>query len=514
MLTTTQHSFLRKFILIVVCAKAGLGIAQPDLDRCAWKQFLHANGAVASEGCFVDGVPTGIWKSYSDQGIVLSDGVRLNNEPHGTWKFFELGVLRETAEFDRGIRHGVQTFWEEGSVRDSIFWIRGEKQGLSKSFRANGTLSLEMPFKDNRREGKATVFNGNEEPHGYKWYKNDQLVASETFNRFDDLGRKTGPWKVFHSSGRVIESGFYVDDKRHGVFQFFDAKGYVVRVVEYEFGVEVQPKENRVLNVAIQEIFRDDGTLAETVTYVDGMKQGATRKFDAEGKIVGGSWFENDDLVALGITERDGVKQGFWQEFWPDGSLRSEGEYRDGEREGDWVFYRPSGEKEQEGEYLNGAVHGEWVWWYPGGNIHRREEYTRGSPNGEFVELDTTGRVLVEGRYMDGMKDGFWRIHIHDHLEEGQYLLDQKDGEWKHIYGDGQRQFQGSFSFGQPVGKHRTWHPNGVLESESYYESGALHKKWRLYNDQGSILHEYIYRYGKLRKVDGSKVDKRRDGKL
>lgn len=163
---------------------------------------------------------------------------------------------------------------------------------------------------------------------------------------------------------------------------------------------------------------------------------------------------------------------------------------------------------------MNGAVHGEWVWWYPGGNIHRREEYTRGSPNGEFVELDTTGRVLVEGRYMDGMKDGFWRIHIHDHLEEGQYLLDQKDGEWKHIYGDGQRQFQGSFSFGQPVGKHRTWHPNGVLESESYYESGALHKKWRLYNDQGSILHEYIYRYGKLRKVDGSKVDKRRDGKL
>ena len=82
------------------------------------------------------------------------------------------------------------------------------------------------------------------------------------------------------------------------------------------------------------------------------------------------------------------------------------------------------------------------------------------------------------------------------------------------MYGDGQRQFEGTFSFGQPTGKHRFWHPNGILEEEGKYESGAKHKKWRLYDDQGSILHEYIYRYGKLRKVDGSKVDKRRDGKL
>jgi len=67
---------------------------------------------------------------------------------------------------------------------------------------------------------------------------------------------------------------------------------------------------------------------------------------------------------------------------------------------------------------------------------------------------------------------------------------------------------------GQPDGKHRSWHENGVLEEEGKYESGVKHKKWRLYDDTGVVLREYIYRYGKLRKVDGSKVDKRRDGKL
>ena len=43
---------------------------------------------------------------------------------------------------------------------------------------------------------------------------------------------------------------------------------------------------------------------------------------------------------------------------------------------------------------------------------------------------------------------------------------------WRHVYGDGQRQFEGTFSFGQPTGKHRSWHPNGILEEEGKYERG------------------------------------------
>ena len=54
----------------------------------------------------------------------------------------------------------------------------------------------------------------------------------------------------------------------------------------------------------------------------------------------------------------------------------------------------------------------------------------------------------------------------------------------------------------------------GVLEESGSYESGAKHGKWKLDSDEGLLPHEYIYRYGKLRKVDGIKVDKRRDGKL
>jgi antitoxin component YwqK of YwqJK toxin-antitoxin module len=512
--TTTTPSFLKKLVFILVCGKAFFGWAQPDVKGCMWKQFLHENGSVASEGCYVAGVPTGVWTSYSDRGDKLSEGERRNNEPHGIWHFYQDGALQETATFEEGMRDGVQTLWKDGSLTDSVFWENGVKSGLAKSFRSDGSLSLELPYESNQREGKAILYNLSEEPNGYRWYKNNRLVASESFNRFDQNGLKTGPWKVFHPSGRVVESGFYLDDLRHGVFQFFDARGSVVRVVEFRHGLEVLQAENRAPVVELQEILREDGTLSETITYVDGVKQGVSRRFDSSGDVVGGSVFEQDVLVAEGITRKDGRKNGPWKDYWPNGTLRAEGMYVEDEREGDWVFYRESGEKEQQGSYMNGAVHGLWTWWYAGGDIHRKERYTRGELNGEFLELDTAGEALVQGQYEDGQREGPWRIHIHDHLEEGNYLLGQKDGQWTHTYGDGKRQFQGEFSFGQPVGKHRTWHPNGVIETEGKYESGAKHKKWRLHDDQGSLMHEYIYRYGKLRKVDGSKVDKRRDGKL
>jgi len=134
------------------------------------------------------------------------------------------------------------------------------------------------------------------------------------------------------------------------VFQFFDARGSVIKVVEYRWGKEVVQEVSRNPVIELQQILREDGTLAETVTYVDGVKQGVARQFNPEGEVVGGSVFENDNLVAEGITEMDGKRNGPWKEYWPNGTLRAEGFYLDNRRDGEWWFYRESGEKEQYGK--------------------------------------------------------------------------------------------------------------------------------------------------------------------
>lgn len=512
--TMTISSFLKKFIFIACCGQPFLGWTQPELEGCVWTQFFHEDGALASEGCLVNGLPVGLWTNFDPQGNILSRGERVNNQPHGVWQFYQGGVLKEEATFMNGSKEGPQMFWTENIMTDSINWVKGKKEGWAFRFDSKGGLKMKTPYKGDQKEGKAVTCNAEGLPHGHRWFKNDRLVASEDFNRFDSEGLKTGPWKVFHPSGREVETGFYEAGLKHGVFQFFDARGKLQRVVTYRNGVEVVLKEDDKPQVEVMSILREDGSVSETVTYMNGVKDGVTRRFDMDGQVVGGALFENDVLAAEGVTTEEGKREGPWKEFWPDGSLKKEGSYANGLKEGRWVFYRRSGEKEQEGVYLNNDVHGTWTWWYADGALHREESYHKGEPEGAFLELDTAGEALVLGQYVAGEREGMWRVHVNDHVEEGSYLAGQKHGKWTHTYGSGKRQFEGEFDFGQPVGKHQQWHPNGVLEEAGKYEGGAKHKKWKLYDEAGVLLHEYIYRYGTLHKVDGSKVDQRRDSKL
>jgi len=511
---TTSFNFLIQRILIVFWCGQRLMCAQPDLPGCEWTQFNHANGSVASEGCLVQGIPTGMWKNFSDQGLLLSEGAREHNAPVGVWTFYELGVVKERTAFDQGLKDGVQTLWVDGMITDSIQWIQGLKQGIAKSFRDDGSIQWVMPYLDDRKEGKAVEYNPEGLPIQFRWYKGDRLVASESFNRLDDNGLKSGPWKVFHPSGRVVETGFFVEGLAHGTFKYFGARGNLVEVRHYEHGewildaTEVQP------DVEIREVRREDGTLASTQTYVDGVLQGVSRQFDEEGVVVGGGWFEDGVLKGEGITTLEGERHGPWIEYWPQGSIRVTGAYDQGVPVGEWVYYRPEGQVEQRGLYWEGLLDQTWKWWYEDGSLHREEQYRRGELHGVFLELDSIGNILVQGEYMDGLEEGLWLRHVHDYQEEGWYTAGVKHGVWQASSQDGQLLFEGNFDLGQPEGKHKTWYANGMVKEVGNFEGGFKHGKWVLKDEAGLTVHEYIYRYGKIRKVNGMRVDKRRDKKL
>ena len=80
----------------------------------------------------------------------------------------------------------------------------------------------------------------------------------------------------------------------------------VTAVVEYRFGEEVLPEAAEDPLVEVQTTRRPDGSIAETVTYVNGIKEGVARQYDEGGMVVGGSVFEADVLVAEGITTKGG----------------------------------------------------------------------------------------------------------------------------------------------------------------------------------------------------------------
>ena len=508
-----MNSLVLKKGLILLCC-GNVVWAQPDLPGCEWTEYLHANQSVASEGCLVDGIPTGIWTNYSDRGVIESRGARMAGKPDGKWEFFELGALSEELEFQMGAKHGIQVLWKEGAVTDSIPWKENQKEGLAQSFRPDGSMIRTTPYEANMREGKEVVFDETGIRIEFRLYKNNKLISSEQFNRYDDRGEKSGLWLEFHPSGRIIERGVFENGLKHGLFQWFDARGNVIRMERYVHGELMTPEELAESQVVVEPIRNAEGKVVKTVTTVNGVKEGPTRMFDEEENIIAGELYENGQKVGEGITSMDGQKNGWWKEFDGFGNLMAEGEYQEDLRVGEWSFYRDSGELEQQGVFIHGEFDGTWTWWYPGGDVHRLENYRRGVLDGEFLELDTMGNPIVKGGYTNGFKDGYWIVEVQDYVEQGEYIEGMKHGMWQHIYPDNSLQYEGEWKFDQPIGKHKMWHANGVLKEVGVYQNGLKHKKWKEFNLDGSIHRQYIYRYGKLRRLDGVKVDRRRDGKM
>ena len=110
-------------------------------------------------------------------------------------------------------------------------------------------------------------------------------------------------------------------DKRHGLFQFFDARGTLVRVERYDMG-ELVVEEMEEEAQPSCEVRRSILSLESTTMYIQGVKQGES-DVQHPGEVVAGALFDQDELVAEGITLKDGTKEGPWREFWPNGQIRA-----------------------------------------------------------------------------------------------------------------------------------------------------------------------------------------------
>lgn len=134
---------------------------------------------------------------------------------------------------------------------------------------------------------------------------------------------------------------------------------------------------------------------------------------DAGGAVVvvlethsGGTW--------IGSRARTGERAGLWKESWPDGTLRSVGEYVAGERDGSWEFFYEDGAKQKEGAYAGGLREGLWTTWHPNGERMQAATFQQGRMDGFWQEWFSNGQVKEAGRYLNGRREGWWQFFHFD----------------------------------------------------------------------------------------------------
>ena len=150
-----------------------------------------------------------------------------------------------------------------------------------------------------------------------------------------------------------------------------------------------------------------------------------------------GQWVEHVPGWVSEGPYKDGKKHGQWVYRYSYGDV-SEGSYKDGKKHGQWVYRRRSGNVE-EVFYVDGKRYGQWVSRYWSGAV-MKGSYKDGKEHGEFYgeqELcgsgDSSLKVSVYGKYVEGKRQGDWRNDTSDYgsVGSGRYDVDGlRQGTW------------------------------------------------------------------------------------
>ena len=519
---TITTNYLKNIYIYIVCVYFSFLsfqiISQENILEldCVQTEYFYSSGELSSKGCLINGNPNGEWKSYYKSGIIKSEGFWNNNKLSGKWSFYNIdSVLQREIEYESDLKNGKEIiFFENGNKESVTNWILGNKE-LSQIiyFESGfGSIKYNIQYESDLKNGKTIEYAQDGRIITYKIYKKGLITSIEKFNRFDKNSNKTGIWKYFYENNRVSEEGPYRNNLRHGIFRFYDKNGNLDKIVRYEFGNEVI--DNKLLNKSeIINQYDDDGSLMIETVYKNGLKNGVSRVYNKNGEIIGGSIYSEGIKISEGITDASGLKQGPWEYPINDGLIKSKGRYENGFKVDEWLYFNSDNGfyLEQKGNYKKGELDGVWKWYDKTGFIIRLETWDNGLEDGEFIEYDSYKNLILKGFYKNGLRVGEWFYHVNDHKELGDYLNGERDGIWVYNYSDKQKMFEGVYSFGQKEGIHKEWYSSGILKSNGKYEGGVKNGKWRYYMEDGLLKHTYIYRYGKLWKVDGRRVARKRD---
>ncbi|HEX2934880.1 MAG TPA: hypothetical protein VHO72_05965 [Bacteroidales bacterium] len=481
-------------------------------------KFYYPNGKVSSEGNMLNGKPEGYWKTYYVTGVLKSEGNRKNYKLDSLWIFYtETGDTLEKINYLMGKKNGYfyryEVVNEKNSVRRTFLssrelFVNDSKEGAAFYYYPNGAIRLQLNYKDNKRHGTAMEYNNNALPLTIYEYFNDYLVEKQNINRTID-NKQDGVWRTYYPSGKLKTEEVYSVGLLEGYVKEFDESGTVVNSQLYQEGKLIDKAKTDSVDFDEVVTKYPNGKIKTSAFYKDSLMIGIYREYDTDGNVVLSRVYDNQGrLQGQGILKDDGSREGLWNYFYPDGSVKSTGEFKNNRQNGEWKFFFKEGSNEQTGNFSNGLLTGKWIWFYNNNKTLKIEHFTKSKSDGDYYEFSVQGDTLVTGHYTDGLKSGLWKTKVGDITEIGTYVDDLKEGIWKSYYSNGKLYYEGNYIKGFPDGKHSFYYDNGVLNEEQFYVNGFREKVWKKYYPDGRLLLAVTYSGDSEVKINGIKIDK------
>ncbi|MDD2622762.1 MAG: hypothetical protein WC142_04490 [Bacteroidales bacterium] len=497
---------MKQYITILLVVMAVNAMAQQQ-DSAVFTRFYYPDSSISAEGWMRQGKPDGYWKSYYPDGSLRSEGNRKDFLLDSVWVFYDnQSQINRWITYLEGRKHGLRKIYtDEGSIE--VYFENDTIQGSENHYDKQKRLLYSIPYEKGVAHGLAKEFDTLGKVISVIEYRKGYIVRKEYVNRVDGNKHKQGSWKFFWENGNLQSEGYYLNDKKHGFFKYYNEEGVFQRIEKWENDVlKEDAAETKILER--QLAYHPNGQIKTEAYFFRGKPEGIRKEYDSTGNVIQSYVFKNGFLTGEGIVDDNGYKQGYWKEYYEeDGALRAEGEYLNTRPVKVWKYYFPDGSIEIQGRYnKNGQKDGEWHWFYPDGKVLMIENYDNGSYDGPQFSLDEKGDTLMFGEYEEGLEVGrfiYWNDSV---LEERFYLSGQKHGQWKTYYPNGQLKTLIPFEYDFQEGKTIYYHENGRVKAEYPYRDGLLHGISYIYNEEGVLLFSTTYNKGVETEYGGVKV--------
>lgn len=346
-------------------------------------------------------------------------------------------------------------------------------------------------------------------------------------------GKPDGYWKSYYVTGVLKSEGKRRNHLLDSIWVFYTQTGDTLEKIDYLYGKKsgyyLKYKRDRSYGLYIwsKELYAADkrqgiayqyfpnGSVKQTIPYIDGKKQGLSKEYNEEGNIITLYEYNNDFMISrerINRTDSDGVKQGSWKEFHENGNIRTEMNYRGGVLHGYYKEYNDKGILTVTMLYDNGKIVEGNVEDNPeiemqnrydaDGNLIFSGPFKTGIPVGIHREFNANGMVKASVIYNDqGVK-----------VSEGIVTEDgRRNGEWKNFFENGNVKEDGVYDNNRRTSTWKFYNIEGKIIQTGQYRNGRPEGLWKWYYHEGSVLREEEYFQGRR---DGNFVEYSKYGEV
>ncbi len=193
-------------------------------------------------------------------------------------------------------------------------------------------------------------------------------------------------------------------------------------------------------------------------------------------------------LVVNYKTEALETKHGLTRTY-RDGKLSAEQEFSNGVTHGVYRKHSNFGKVLTEGQYKQGSKDGDWKEFYANGSPRTVENYYNGKSKIITKIWTREGTLMLEGEVKDGKKDGLWTYYFNSgkELRKVNYSKGSKNGLSQEWFKNGRMKLEESYQNGKLHGAYKRYSQAGVLVNEGTYVEGQKSAIWNSYDEDGTL---------------------------